>query len=71
MITPRPNAKANSLTPVLDPDQLYFTTRGILCGDPLCCGASRAYDGVDLDGNIVRCPYPRGTCASCGKTRRV
>ena len=64
--------KANSLTPVLDPAEFYFTSRGILCGDPLCCGASRAYDGVDLDGKeIKRCPYPAAECCVCGKRRQL
>ena len=62
--------KANSLTPVLDPAELYFTSRGIVCGDKLCAGAARAYDGVDLAGEtIIRCPYPGGKCSQCGKTR--
>lgn len=62
--------KANSITPVLDPAELYFTNLGIVCGRPLCAGASRAYDGVDMDGNkIVRCPYPDARCSQCGKRR--
>lgn len=60
----------NALEPVLNPGQLYFTSRGVLCGNPLCCGTSRAYDGVDMDGNIVRCPYPNGICSSCGRRRQ-